>query len=220
MANPNRLDNISELFNTKQMKLRGKAKQGFIRPTVAEFFTSKDFEDIIKELTLIGYTSNRCSTDGPAYFSDTIVTTSSVVNYLWVGIGAFTDYSPDPGDIYACWQSSNVATDQWITYDFGSLNKQRIEKIAMTSFLRPGYPGYEDYQPKDFLFQGSNDNIDFDTLGTFTGELWTAAGQTREFEITNTELYQYYRWYITLGGSDVYPMICMGHTEMYEGIYT
>lgn len=47
VANPNRPDNIAELYHTKQIRLRGKAEQGFVRPTVAQFFTSKNFEEII-----------------------------------------------------------------------------------------------------------------------------------------------------------------------------
>ncbi len=48
-----RPDNMSELYNTKQMKLRGKSSEGFIRPTISQFFTSKNFEDILRPVPII-----------------------------------------------------------------------------------------------------------------------------------------------------------------------
>jgi len=38
----------SNIYHTKKTKMRGKAAEGFIRPTITEFFTSKDFEEILK----------------------------------------------------------------------------------------------------------------------------------------------------------------------------
>jgi len=47
-ANLSRPDNTSELYNIKSNNLRGKAAEGFIRPTITEFFTSEPFEEIEK----------------------------------------------------------------------------------------------------------------------------------------------------------------------------
>jgi len=38
----------SSIYHKKQTLMRGKAKEGFIRPTIAEFFTSKDFHETAK----------------------------------------------------------------------------------------------------------------------------------------------------------------------------
>jgi len=40
----------STIYNTSSVKknIRGKAAEGFIRPTITEFFTSKDFEETLK----------------------------------------------------------------------------------------------------------------------------------------------------------------------------
>jgi len=52
-ANP-RPDNISELYHRKQIPIRGKASEGFIRPTIQQFFTSKDFEEILSGPSYVG----------------------------------------------------------------------------------------------------------------------------------------------------------------------
>ncbi len=45
--NPDRPDNITELYGIgSRGNLRGKAVEGFIRPTLKQFFTSKNFEEI------------------------------------------------------------------------------------------------------------------------------------------------------------------------------
>jgi len=44
----------SILYHTKKTKMRGKAAEGFIRPTIAEFFTSIDYNEISSLPTTIG----------------------------------------------------------------------------------------------------------------------------------------------------------------------
>ena len=47
--NPNRPENIRSLYDISSVKgnLRGRAKAGFIRPTLKQFFTSENFEEIV-----------------------------------------------------------------------------------------------------------------------------------------------------------------------------
>jgi hypothetical protein len=47
--NPNRPDLVTKLYNlsSKKGNLRGKAKAGFVRPTISQFFTSKNFSEVL-----------------------------------------------------------------------------------------------------------------------------------------------------------------------------
>ncbi len=68
--NPNRPDNITELYNLSYRgNLRGKASQGLIRPTVKQFFTSENFEEI-ESYTEKGYVFTGRG-DGGAFIKDT-----------------------------------------------------------------------------------------------------------------------------------------------------
>ena len=58
--------------------------------------------------------------------------------------------------------------------------------------------------PKDFLFQGSSDNVNWTTLGTFTGVTWAVIFQGKEFTVVNSTAYTYYRVYVTALVADTY----------------
>ena len=72
-----RPDLITELYNMSSVKgnLRGKALEGFIRPTIKQFFTSENFEEIIASYELSGKSSEQF--DSSITGSPEIVTLSS-----------------------------------------------------------------------------------------------------------------------------------------------
>jgi len=64
-SNSDRPDKMTELFNISSVKgnLRGKASEGFIRPTIKQFFTSADFEEI-ESYTFPGFDTMAIMTNG------------------------------------------------------------------------------------------------------------------------------------------------------------
>ncbi len=84
----------STIYNTKQMKLRGKASEGFIRPTIAQFFTSMDFHEMAPPVIATGGTITEINDNGTDYRVHTFLedgvftpTGDMSVEYLVVGGG-------------------------------------------------------------------------------------------------------------------------------------
>jgi len=112
------------------------------------------------------------------------------------------------------WSTHNHGVlPEWIKYDLGVDITKQIQKVTII--------GRGGSCPKDFTFQGSNDNSNWTTLLTVTNwtynEYWSlspaseegdyAARQTWEF--SNSTGYRYYRVYITAvsPGGNGYPQI-------------
>ena len=89
------------------------------------------------------------------------------------------------------WEDSGT---KWIKVDFGSGN-------AKTS-MRIKWWGWGDQSPKDYTFQGSNDDASYTTLLTVTGNTTYNSHVTDDF--SNSTAYRYYKMNITatVGGSD------------------
>jgi len=71
------------------------------------------------------------------------------------------------------------------------------------------------WAPKDFKFQGSNNNSTWDDLDTQTGLTWTSS-ETKTFNITNSTAYRYYRVFCT--ATDQPSYIELNNINMYESI--
>jgi len=92
-ANPNRPDNMSELFNSKQTSMRGQANAGFYRPTIAEFFTSKDFIQEKKTITAKSVVLDFANNWGKvSYMGIRSVEFKLGGSVLPITTGTFTDY--------------------------------------------------------------------------------------------------------------------------------
>jgi hypothetical protein len=81
------------------------------------------------------------------------------------------------------WMASGV-TDEWWKYDFGEGVTKAIHQLKV-------YLG--SYSPKDFIFQGSNNDSDWDNLISDTFE---NGGGWQTFHFYNDTAYRYYRLYI------------------------
>lgn len=197
----------SSFYNIgRKGNLRGKAKAGFIRPTIKQFFTSKNFSSIIKPLSLVGYTDDLCNIPAQVVGSMTVqderfpirAFNNSNTNYLLDAFGP-------------------SSTGTHVGYDFGIGQEKIIVKYTLAASSRGGDTGHYYRQPGAWTFEASNDSTDGNN-GTWT-ELHTfsdiddwVAFQKREFEITNTISYRMYRIKLT----DLYEI---GEIEMMEGIY-
>lgn len=102
-----------------------------------------------------------------------------------------TYWSPLGGKI------SNINLD----IDFGYIYEQGLyDFINVDGFtLTCDNTGFDQiFVPKEFIFQGSNDNINFDDLHTFNissafASPWTTYGDTVKFSLSNMTHYRYYR---------------------------
>ena len=116
-------------------------------------------------------------------------------------------------DDAAYWQTADVAFPHWLKYDFGegvtkTINKYRIRGFNGATRI---------YDWKNWTFQGSNNDSDWDTLDTQTNETFTQ-NAWNSYEFDNLTAYRYYRWVVTANfGSNNYG-ICE-EAEMIEGTY-
>ncbi len=82
-----------------------------------------------------------------------------------------------------------VSSDAWISYF--------VEDGAVVNYYTiTSADDVPERDPKDWLFQGSNDGNDWTTLDTRTNENFTSRFQKRGFLFSNTTSYQYYRFYV------------------------
>ena len=178
---------LSELYHiSSRGNIRNEASKGFVRPTLKQTLApyKKGFEEIIS--TLIEYTIDQC--EGGIATADSY---TSDPNLAFDNDGVTGPY-PVTSDLE--WRSDNPQSfPHWLKYDFGVGNEKRIEKYT----LRAGtYDINNKCAPKDWIFQGSNDDfnwVDLDTRSGYTYD-W---GETKEFTFSNENYYRYYRIYVT-----------------------
>lgn len=170
-----RPDNISGLFNLSNLKgnLRGKAAEGFIRPTIKQFFTSSDFGNVLKP---INYSIDKCeggtsieynhynNQDSSKAFANT---TGDAVNYAY--------------------QAVRIAAISFIGYDFGT--EMTIEKYTITFSQSPITMSL-----KGWDFQGWTGSS-WITLHSIADEAIWAAGEKRAYTFTNQTGYTKYRFF-------------------------
>lgn len=83
------------------------------------------------------------------------------------------------------WYANTVP--QWIQYDFGSGVTKTIKKYRVMN------KNQTDHAPAAWVFAGSNDGTNFTTLDSRSGQTWSGGGVWKEFEISNSVAYRYYR---------------------------
>jgi hypothetical protein len=103
------------------------------------------------------------------------------------------------------WVGTNTGVD-WIKVDFGP----GVANVA-SGYRVLGPAGYPLRAPKNWTFQGSTDNLSWDTLDTQTNQTAWLAGEIRFFPITPGLGYRYFRLNITAnnnsGGDAAYTEI-------------
>ena len=84
----------------------------------------------------------------------------------------------------------------WIQANFTSARVVNSYSMQALAVQVPDVTGIPLTYPKDWQFQGSNDNSAWTTLDTETGKIWFG-GEIKAFAVTNTTAYKYYRVYVT-----------------------
>lgn len=89
-------------------------------------------------------------------------------------------------------------TPEWWKIDFGVSNRVYLTYVGLVANTIPE----PNRMPKDFTIQGSNNDVDWDTLTTETGETSWGSGERRNFWI-GAGLYRYVKIDITANNGDV-----------------
>ena len=112
----------------------------------------------------------------------------------------------DGNETSTMWSSTETALPHWIKYDFGSGNETVVNSYSIVA--RFDYPLRT---PKTFIFQGSNNDVDWTNLDTVTNAEWAQSTQKEYFcnfsEGENTTAYRYYRIYATASGDSTWSQI-------------
>ncbi len=96
-----------------------------------------------------------------------------------------------------------------LTFDLGAGNDVVATSYAVTSGNNDNeYPG-------EWVFQGSNDNSNWDTLDTKTSETGWPTFETRTYTFVNATSYRYYRFYNMRGRSNPYVQLNVSELEIY-----
>lgn len=123
-------------------------------------------------------------TYGCWYAFDGVDSTASIGNRIW---------------------HSGAGIPQWIMLKFPAQIKVVRFSVKNRADIDTGKP----YGPTAFELQGSNDGVEFDTLGTYTAS--GALGKENLFWVQTPGEYQYYRLYITdtgyTAGSSKYAVV-------------
>lgn len=91
----------------------------------------------------------------------------------------------------AYWYSDAAGSVQWVGYDFGAENEKVISRIGLSGFSHT-----YNYSPKNFIIQGSNDNISWIDLRSVS-DSGVSAGVISAFDFNNENAFRYYRIYVT-----------------------
>jgi len=100
----------------------------------------------------------------------------------------------------------------WLKYDFGAGNAKTITQYTITPAAFPNY------DPRDWTFDGSNDDAAWTTLDTHTDYTFPALTKQTFNAFVNTTAYRYYRLYVTDVNRDLYKTIILVEWEMMETV--
>lgn len=111
---------------------------------------------------------------------------------------------------------SNAVTG-WLKYDFGNGNGKVAKKYSILALISSIFPTYKNRAPKNWTFEGSNDNTNWVVLDTRTNEQDWGALEIRTFEFENDTAYRYYKLNVTANNGDA-GYIAIGEVEIMEGV--
>ena len=139
----------------------------------------------------------------PIMTSDTVpgpyVITASSITTDQYGYKAFNGTSENPSD---GWAASTVQS--WLKIDFG--RKTSISKFAIT-----GIHTNTQYNPKDFILYGSNDDIVYDKIYEATNQINWQSKEYRQYILEKAVQYRYFKIEISSNNGAQYSAICLLH---------
>jgi hypothetical protein len=115
-------------------------------------------------------------------------------------------------DVYDAWITrSGYTIGEWISVDFGAGNEKTIVKYAIQ-----GRNYTYTYCPAGWVLEASNDNTNWTILDTRSNEPQFAGGEKREYLVSNSNSYRYYRIRITEKPVDNPNYAAFGEIDLME----
>ena len=112
-------------------------------------------------------------------------------------------------EINDCWLTTSTAYPHWLKYQFASAKIIQRYTIAARNWT-----GTERY-PSAWTLQGSNNDANWTTLDTQTGQSFTAA-EKKTYSFANLTAYTYYKINITAGQDP--NLVAIGEFELLERV--
>lgn len=125
---------------------------------------------------------------------------------------SYPSYYAFDGDITKSWTSATTAFPHHIGYKF--LEKKNIIKYEVQ--IRSLDGNDLTCAPNSWSFEGSDNGVDWRVLGQVTGQTWTSKGETKTFEVSNTNEYLMYRLNIISHNGYSSPAVSVGNLRMFE----
>ena len=102
------------------------------------------------------------------------------------------------GNLSTHWGNDNHLPVWW-KYDLWSWNSEIVKKyeIYISDDITAGWRGSYEYAPSEWTLDGSNDNTNWTTIDTQTGQSWSTDEWKSYTTTWNTSSYRYYRINIT-----------------------
>ena len=189
--------------------LRGKAKAGFVRPTIKQFFTSTNWEMAASQKQLVGYSTDVTAPQGQTIYPGAIESGHFSDRGAW---GAFDNVVNADWDANT-WDAPRGGEDRWVGWNFGAGNEKEIRRIRIQQA-----PLVSTY------------GITRLTIDGYDGEIWTTiltddaveaitVFDWHEYDIDPGRTYQAYRIFIVDTTNGSLRDANIPEIEMMEGIY-
>jgi len=127
-------------------------------------------------------------------------------SYYTIGNSSYPPDGAFDGTGVNQWQTPVSTTTGWISYDLGAGITRKVIKYKITA---PGTTA-----PKNWTFEGSNNNSSWTTLDTRTNSTGWASPETRTFTFSNTTGYRYYR--LNVSANDGGTQLFINALQMFE----
>jgi hypothetical protein len=113
------------------------------------------------------------------------------------------------------WCTANAQASAWLKYDFGAGNAKTLQKYAITG-IGNGLYANRFQTPKNWTFEGSNNDSTWVVLDTRVGEQDWAEAEKRVYTFINITAYRYYRINISAQNGDSGGAFRLMELEMME----
>jgi hypothetical protein len=100
-------------------------------------------------------------------------------------------------------------------YDANSWIQQTMPNpVVVNSYMLSSANDHTDRDPKSWELLGSNDELNWTSLDQRSNQVFYYRHDMKQFDLTNTQAYKYYRLKITANGGS--PDIQLGEWRLYE----
>lgn len=185
---------------------------------LTQYFNS--ITSIMKSISGLGSDSSSATTIVPVMTADTttsngttyVASASAFYNSSYPAYAAFNNTLSS--GVVTEWLTPNGTTTGWLKMDLG--NQKAVNKYSIVGTTGYG-SGYVTSAPKNWTFEGSNDNSNWTVLDTQINQVYSSIGEKRTFTFINTMSYRFYRINVSANNGNLY-YLSIGEVELFERI--